>query len=82
MENKKWKSSGNKISRRFAFPDFKTALEFVDKIGELSEKANHHPEIFLSWGKVKVELFTHEAGKVTDKDVNLSLEIDKIYKGK
>ena len=80
MENKKWKLSKSKMFREFNFPDFKTALEFVDKAGEISEKENHHPEIFLSWGKVKIELFTHERKKITEKDINLSLKINKIYK--
>ncbi len=64
--------------REFKFKDFKRALEFVNKVGELAEEANHHPDIELGWGRVKVSLTTHSEGKVTDKDLNLAAEIDKL----
>lgn len=77
--NENWSTQGNKITREYTFPDFKNALDFVVQIGEISEKDNHHPEIFLSWGKVIVELFTHSVGKITEKDYRLSLKIDELY---
>lgn len=80
--NQNWSTQGNKIMREYAFPNFKNALDFVIQIGEISEKENHHPEIYLSWGKVKVELFTHSLGKITKKDFRLSLKFDEVYNGK
>lgn len=71
-----WQKKDNTLVREFAFPDFKTALEFVNKVGELAEAANHHPMIALMWGRVKVVLSTHSAGKVTDKDRKLAKQID------
>ena len=79
MENN-WTVKNNKLIREFIFSDYKEALKFVNFIGEIAEKENHHPDIFLSFGKVKIELFTHDTNSITDKDVNLSREIDKIYK--
>ncbi len=73
-----WQEDNNTISREFKFEDFKGALEFVNKVGELAEKMNHHPNIDLSWGRVKVVLTTHSEGRVTDKDRQLAEQIDKL----
>jgi 4a-hydroxytetrahydrobiopterin dehydratase len=72
-----WHEENNTLSREFTFPDFKSALTFVNTVGELAETANHHPDISLGWGKVTVTLTTHDAGGVTDKDRRLAEEIDK-----
>lgn len=73
-----WDEEDNKISKQFTFEDFKTALEFVIKVGELAEKQNHHPDIELGWGRVKVTLTTHSEGKVTEKDKALAKAIDEL----
>lgn len=73
-----WQEQDKIISKEFKFEDFKLALEFVNKVGVLAEKANHHPDIELGWGRVKISLTTHSEGKVTDKDRKLAEEIDKL----
>lgn len=73
-----WKEENNSISKEFSFKDFKSALKFVSKVGELAEQQNHHPDIELSWGYVKVTLTTHSEDKVTKKDKDLATLIDKI----
>lgn len=73
-----WFIVGNKITKDFKFPDFKTALDFVNKIGKLAEKERHHPDILLSWGKVNVTLTTHDANGLTENDFNLAAKIDKL----
>lgn len=73
-----WQEKDKTLVRKFRFPDFKTALAFVNKVGELAEAANHHPDIHLSWGKVTVILTTHSEGDVTDKDRQLADEIDNV----
>ncbi len=73
-----WQEAGNKLVREFSFPDFKSALEFVNKVGGLAEDANHHPDIYLTWGKARIELTTHSEGKVTDKDRHLASRIDAL----
>lgn len=73
-----WKEIDNKLVRELKFNDFKTALKFVDKVGELAEQMNHHPDIELGWGRVKLTLFTHSEGKVTAKDHKLAEEIDQL----
>ena len=73
-----WQEVDNSLVGEFQFPDFKSALEFVNKIGELAEAADHHPDIELGWGRVKVTLTTHTEGKITDKDRLLAAKIDLI----
>lgn len=73
-----WNEENNSVYKEFKFSDFKTALEFVNKVGELAEKHNHHPDIELGWGRVKLTLSTHSEGKVTQKDRQLATLIDKI----
>lgn len=73
-----WTEQNNTLVKEFTFADFKTALLFVNKIGELAEAAEHHPEIMLGWGRVKVILTTHSEGAITEKDRQLAEQIDAI----
>lgn len=75
-----WTEKNNKLEREFEFSNFKEALEFVNKVGELAEEANHHPDILLhDYKKVLVTLTTHSEGSVvTEKDRKLAGEIGKI----
>jgi 4a-hydroxytetrahydrobiopterin dehydratase len=76
-----WQEQNKALVKEFSFPDFKSALSFVNRVGELAEIANHHPDISLGWGKVIVNLTTHDAGGVTEKDRELAKNIDKIKEG-
>jgi 4a-hydroxytetrahydrobiopterin dehydratase len=69
---------GMKLRKTIKFPDFMQALAFVNRIAPIAEAAGHHPDIYLGWGRVRVELTTHDAGRVTDKDVRLAEQIDKL----
>lgn len=66
------------ISKSFKFPNFVTALQFVNSVGKLSENENHHPDITLCWGKVVVTYWTHTAKGVTDKDFELAELVNKV----
>ena len=78
-EVKDWKIINNhQIEKEFKFKDFKTALDFVNKLGELAEKEGHHPDIYLSWGKVKVTLWTHAVDGLSENDFILAKKIDLI----
>jgi 4a-hydroxytetrahydrobiopterin dehydratase len=72
----RWKEQGSEIVRTFEFRDFCAALAFVNKVGDLAEKAGHHPDIDIRWNKVKLALTTHDAGGLTGKDFDLAAEID------
>lgn len=78
-EVKDWKvKEGKKIERKFKFKNFKEALGFVDKIGEIAEHEGHHPDIKLGWGRVDVELSTHAIGGLSVNDFILAAKIDRI----
>ena len=68
----------NKMARTFRFKNFITALAFVNKIGELAESEGHHPDIELSWGKVKVILITHKIHGLSMNDFIMAAKIDDI----
>lgn len=73
-----WQEKDKALVKEFAFPDFKSALIFVDQVGAIAEAANHHPDIQLSYGKVVISLSTHSEGGITDKDRALAKEIDNV----
>ena len=67
------------ITRTFVLRDFKEALGFVNKVGNLAERYNHHPDMHLvEYKKVKIVLTTHSVGGITEKDITLAKEIDKL----
>jgi 4a-hydroxytetrahydrobiopterin dehydratase len=66
------------LEREFQFPDFKTALEFVDKVGAVAEEQGHHPDIYLAWGKARVTIWTHKIDGLTESDFILAAKIDRI----
>lgn len=70
--------NGHHIKRAFTFPDFASALAFVNKVGEVAEKEGHHPDIFLTWGKAEVTTYTHKIDGLTESDFILAAKIDKI----
>jgi 4a-hydroxytetrahydrobiopterin dehydratase len=73
-----WKVMNNHhIEREFKFPDFKTALDFTNKVGAIAEEQGHHPDIFLSWGKVGVKVWTHKIDGLTESDFIMAAKIDK-----
>ena len=72
----RWKEEGSEIVRTFEFRDFRAALQFVNKIGELAETAGHHPDIDIRYNKVKLALTTHDAGGLSRKDFDLAGQID------
>lgn len=73
-----WQEVDDQLVKEFTFIDFKTALGFVNKIGDLAESLGHHPDIELGWGRVKVCLTSHEQGCVTTKDKQLAKQIDNL----
>ncbi len=66
------------LHREFRFPDFKQALEFVNRVGEIAEKQGHHPDILLKWGKVEITLWTHKIDGLTESDFIMAAKIEKL----
>ena len=73
-----WEFDEDEIKKTFEFADFKESLEFVNEVGKLAEKVNHHPEIEIHLNKVEIELSTHEVSGVTEKDIDLAKQIEEI----
>jgi len=73
-----WSLEESWIVKDFYFKDFKDALIFVNKVAEIAERQNHHPDITLSYGHVRVSLTTHDSKGLTEKDFVLAEEIDRI----
>jgi 4a-hydroxytetrahydrobiopterin dehydratase len=75
-----WKAvNEHHIVRTFTFPDFKQALDFVNRVGEIAEKQGHHPDILLAWGKVEITLWTHKINGLTESDMIVAAKIDQLY---
>ncbi|BBD59394.1 pterin-4-alpha-carbinolamine dehydratase [Nostoc sp. HK-01] len=73
-----WTVESNKLQTLRKFKDFVAAIEFVNKLVEPAESAAHHPDIEISYNKVKVTLTTHDAGGLTQKDFDLAAIISQI----
>ncbi len=69
------------IEKSFAFPDFRKALEFTNRVGEVAEEQGHHPDIFLTWGKVGIKTWTHKIDGLTESDFILAAKIDQLPGG-
>jgi len=66
------------LERDFSFADFVSALGFVNRVGELAESQGHHPDIFLTWGKVGIRIWTHKIDGLTESDFILAAKIDRL----
>ncbi|MGJ8694220.1 MAG: 4a-hydroxytetrahydrobiopterin dehydratase [Thalassotalea sp.] len=78
-ENKDaWQLIDNQLVREFTFSNFIAAFAFMTQVALLAEKANHHPDWFNSYNKVKITLVTHEAKGLTSRDFALASKISKL----
>jgi 4a-hydroxytetrahydrobiopterin dehydratase len=66
------------VKKAFKFPDFRSALAFVNKVGELADEQGHHPDIYLAWGKVEITTWTHKIDGLTESDFILAAKIDRL----
>ena len=73
-----WSVAGDSLFRRFEFANFADSLAFVNKVGEIAEAADHHPDITFGWGYVEMRIMTHDRGGITDVDFALVEKIDRI----
>ena len=73
-----WEMHGNDIVKEFDFSNFKEAIEFVQKVGEESEREHHHPDINIKYNKVEIKLTTHDANGLTYKDFKMAKIIEQL----
>jgi 4a-hydroxytetrahydrobiopterin dehydratase len=69
---------GHHLERTIAFPDFAAALDFTNRLGALAEAEGHHPDIHLSWGRVRIEIWTHKIDGLTESDFVLAAKTDRL----
>jgi 4a-hydroxytetrahydrobiopterin dehydratase len=67
------------LTRTYTFPNFREALDFVNKVGELAEEQGHHPDILLAWGKAEVTLWTHKIDGLTESDFIMAAKIENLH---
>lgn len=73
-----WQIDAGELVRTFKFEDFRAALRFVNLVGDVAEKAGHHPDIDIRYNRVRLALVTHDAGGLTNKDFDLAGQADKL----
>jgi 4a-hydroxytetrahydrobiopterin dehydratase len=73
----KWTRDGESLVANFEFKDFAGAINFVNRVAEKAEEANHHPDIDIRWNKVRLVLSTHSEGGITQKDLDLARQISR-----
>jgi 4a-hydroxytetrahydrobiopterin dehydratase len=66
------------LRRTFRFKNFREALEFVNRVGELAEEEGHHPDIAFGWGKAEATIFTHKIDGLTESDFILAAKVDRL----
>jgi 4a-hydroxytetrahydrobiopterin dehydratase len=75
-----WEREGDEIVREQRFEDFKEAIAFVNRVADVAEEANHHPDIFIhGWNKVRLSLINHSAGGLTEMDFTMAERFDGLH---
>ena len=74
-----WKETGGFLQKTFEFKDFKEALDFINKVGTISESMNHHPEIINNYNKVHLKLKTHDKNQITELDHKMAKKVDDLF---
>jgi 4a-hydroxytetrahydrobiopterin dehydratase len=74
-----WDPAGGKLRKTFTFPDFRSALRFVDQVGAMADEVDHHPDVELSWGKATIQIWTHTVGGLAEIDFVFAARCERIY---
>jgi 4a-hydroxytetrahydrobiopterin dehydratase len=73
-----WQRDGDALVRELTFPSFRDAIDFVVRVADLAEEADHHPELSNVYDRVTVRLTSHDVGAITDRDADLARAIDGV----
>ena len=73
-----WTVYDSQLVKKFKFGNFAEALGFVNRVGELAEAADHHPDVKFGWGYAEISLTTHDRGGITDLDIGLARKINAL----
>ena len=69
---------GHHLDRSYKFKDFREALEFTNRVGALAEEQGHHPDIYLAWGKVGIQLWTHKIDGLSESDFVMAAKVERL----
>jgi 4a-hydroxytetrahydrobiopterin dehydratase len=72
-----WKLEGDEISKKYELTSFAEAMKLVNRVADIAERADHHPDILINYRRVTLTLSTHSEGGITQKDIDLAGQIDK-----
>lgn len=73
-----WKvADGHHLEKEFSFKNFVDALTFTNQLGEIAEQEGHHPDIYLTWGRVKIQIWTHKINGLSESDFILAAKFDR-----
>jgi 4a-hydroxytetrahydrobiopterin dehydratase len=72
-------NDARQLEKEFKFPDFAKALAFVNRVGAIAEDINHHPDLLLGWGRVRITTWSHDANAITDRDWELARKIEQLH---
>ncbi len=75
-----WKRDGKSLTKLYEFGGFKASMAFANTVGELAERADHHPDINIQYHKVTLALSSHDSGGITDRDLRLARQIEAAAK--
>jgi len=67
------------LQREYSFRDFAEALAFVNRVGRMAEEQGHHPDVYLSWGRVRIEVWTHKVNGLTESDFVFAAKCDRLF---
>jgi 4a-hydroxytetrahydrobiopterin dehydratase len=73
-----WSVEDGKLVKPYTFPDFVSAVRFVDRLTVVAEAHNHHPDLAVGWGQVTVQLSSHDVGGITTRDLRLAAALDEL----
>jgi 4a-hydroxytetrahydrobiopterin dehydratase len=73
-----WEKYGNSLRREFKFDDFTGGVDFINRLTPVANEMNHHPDVFLTWGRVRVSLISHSEHGITEKDFELAKKLDEL----
>ena len=69
---------GHHVSKTYKFKNFKEALAFVNRVGDVAEGEGHHPDITFTWGRARIDIWTHSVGGLSESDFVLAAKIDEL----
>jgi 4a-hydroxytetrahydrobiopterin dehydratase len=67
-----------RLEKQFKFPDFRSAIDFVNRVGEVAEQQNHHPDIYFTWGQARIQIWTHSINGLSESDFILAAKINAL----